>query len=115
MRKTTNTVRAPEHDLSNLVLTDSISRTLLRDDLYIVERHQGTVSSDVPPTAAIVADADAVFLRPLPYPRADRLIVVHDELSKIGVQLSGVSYETYQAYRNVPASKLDPLEALREE
>jgi hypothetical protein len=41
--------------------------------------------------------------------------VVHDELSKIGVQLSGVSYETYQAYRNVPASKLDPLEALREE
>jgi hypothetical protein len=112
VRKTTNTVRAPEHDLSNLVLTDSISRTLLRDDLYIVERYQGIVSSDVPPTVAV---AVAVFLRPLPYPRADRLIVVHDELSKIGVQLSGVSYETYQAYRNVPASKLDPLEALREE
>jgi putative ABC transport system permease protein len=50
-------------------------------------------------TTAIFSVADAVLLRPLPYPTSDRLVMVRDELSKMGVHYTDVSYETFNAYQ----------------
>jgi hypothetical protein len=44
---------------------------------------------------AIFSVADSVLLRPLPYPTSDRLVMVRDELSKMGVHYTDVSYETF--------------------
>jgi putative ABC transport system permease protein len=50
-------------------------------------------------TTAVFSVADAVLLRPLPYPQADRLVMVWDQLSKIGIRRMRLSAETYDAYR----------------
>src|ERR1700730_13588475 len=53
---------------------------------------------------AVFSVADAVIFRSLPYPDANRLVMVSEQLSNIGVrglQLSKVTFDIYSSDRNV--------------
>jgi hypothetical protein len=54
-----------------------------------------TIALGIGATTAIFCVADAVLLRELPYPESDRLVMVRDELSKMGVHYTDVSLETF--------------------
>ena len=58
-----------------------------------------TLALGIGATTAIFSVADFVLLRPLPYPQSGQLVVVRDELSKMGVHYNDVSYETFDGYR----------------
>jgi putative ABC transport system permease protein len=58
-----------------------------------------TLALGIGATTTIFSVADALLFRPLPYPHSDRLVMVWDELSKIGVHRMPVSLETFDAYR----------------
>jgi len=49
--------------------------------------------------AAIFSVVNAVLLRPLPYPDSSRLMVVWDQLTKLGLEHFPVSYANYLDYR----------------
>jgi putative ABC transport system permease protein len=48
--------------------------------------------------AAIFCVADALVLRPLPYPNSSRLVVVFNRLSKLGIQRLPVNDQTFREY-----------------
>ncbi len=58
-----------------------------------------TLALGIGANTAIFSVADAVLLRPLPYPHAERLVMVWDQLWKIRVNELPVSEANYEAYR----------------
>lgn len=58
-----------------------------------------TIALGIGATTAIFSVADAMILRPLPYPNSNQLVLVWDTLAKIGVRQMTVSAEDFDAFR----------------
>jgi putative ABC transport system permease protein len=58
-----------------------------------------TLALGIGAATSIFSVADATLFRPLPYPNADRLVMVWDQLLKIGVDRFPLQTHTFEVYR----------------
>jgi putative ABC transport system permease protein len=72
-------------------------RTLLRAPGFALAAIL-TLALGIGANTAIFSVADAVLLRPLPYPESSRLVVVWDNLTKLGVERLGLSADIFREY-----------------
>lgn len=75
-------------------------RSLLRAPAFTVAAVL-TLTLGIGANTAIFSVVDAVFLRPLPYPKSDRLVMVWDQLLKFGLPRRSPEYHTADAYRHL--------------
>src|ERR1700730_13079090 len=72
-------------------------RTLLRAPGFALAAVL-TLALGIGANTAIFSVADAVLIRPLPYPESNRLVVVWDNLTKLGVEHLSLSADIYREY-----------------
>jgi putative ABC transport system permease protein len=59
-----------------------------------------TLALGIGANTAIFSVVDAVLLRPLPYPQADRLVFLWETMESQGVQISGAALPNYHGWRD---------------
>ena len=59
-----------------------------------------TLALGIGAATSIFSVADATLFRPLPYPGSSRLVMVWDQLLKIGVDRFPLQTHTFEVYRN---------------
>ena len=74
-------------------------RTLVRSSTFSIAS-VATIALGIGAATAIVTVFDAVLLRPLPYPDADRLVVVWETIERADVERRSVSYPDYLDWRD---------------
>jgi len=75
-------------------------RTLLRAPGFALASVL-TLALGIGANTAIFSVADAVLLRPLPYPDSNRIVMVWDQLQKLGLNRLAPRSDTAEAYRNL--------------
>jgi putative ABC transport system permease protein len=75
-------------------------RTLLRAPGFTIAAVL-TLALGIGANTAIFSVADAVLFRPLPYPNSNRLVMVWDSLTKLGLNRMSPKSDTAEAYRNL--------------
>ena len=95
-------IERPRRETSVLSLWQDVRfgiRTLVRSSAFSITS-VATIALGIGATTAIVTVFDAVLLRPLPYPDADRLVVVWETIERADTERRSVSYPDYVDWRD---------------